>query len=142
MWYSNLECRVRWGDVYSEWFIIEAGVRQGGILSPVFYCIYVDDLVTILVSLGIGCYLRAQFLSVLLYADDTALLAPSLKGLQTLLNATESYCNDWDIQLNAKKTKYIVFKRQSCHLHLGELFIGGEAISRVGENCKEKSYPF
>ena len=35
-----------------------------------------------------------------------------------------------------------MFKRQSCHLHLGELFIGGEAISRVGEGCKEKSFKF
>ena len=52
-WYSNLECRVRWGDTTSAWFLIEAGVRQGGVLSPVFYCIYVDDLVAILVALGL-----------------------------------------------------------------------------------------
>ena len=45
-WYSDLKCRVRWGDTYSVWFIIRAGVRQGGIPSPIFYCLYIDDLVT------------------------------------------------------------------------------------------------
>ena len=81
-WYSNLEGRVRWGDTLSDWFGIRAGVRQGGILSPIFYCLYVDDLVDILSALGIGCHLRDIFLSILLYADDMVLLAPSLNGLQ------------------------------------------------------------
>ena len=108
-WYSQLQCRVRWGDSYSAWFDVIAGVRQGGILSPDFYCIYIDDLVEILKRLGIGCYLRSVFLSVLLYADDMALVSPSLRGLQTLLKACEEYCNRWDICLNPKKTKNVAF---------------------------------
>ena len=113
MWYSNLQCRVRWGETHSDWFHIEAGVRQGGILSPVFYCIYVDDLVEILSAIGIGCHLRDTFLSLLLYADDMALLAPSFKGLQTLLSATEQYCKAWDIMLNPKKTKNMMFGKSN-----------------------------
>ena len=108
-WYSNLRCRVRWGDTMSDWFSILAGVRQGGILSPVFYCIYIDDLVRILSEAGIGCHIRGLFLSILLYADDMCLVAPSLKGLQRLLIMTETYCKDWDICLNSKKSKNMVF---------------------------------
>ena len=128
MWYSDLECRVRWGDATSEWFTIEAGVRQGGVLSPIFYCIYVDDLVDILSALGIGCYLRQMFLSILLYADDMALMAPSLKGLQTLLSVTETYCKEWDILLNAKKTKNMVFGKK---YELPELILDGKSIEWV-----------
>ena len=47
-WYDGLFCRVRWDDQVSDWFAVTAGVRQGGVLSPNFYCIYVDDLVQIL----------------------------------------------------------------------------------------------
>ena len=115
-WYSNLQCRVRWGDCYSSWFDIIAGVRQGGILSPDFYSLYVDDLVVILKQLGIGCYLRDHFLSMLLYADDMALLSPSLKGLQVLLKACEKYCYDWDICLNPKKTKNVAFGQNVTNL--------------------------
>ena len=35
-WYSKLNYRVRWGETYSNWFTIAAGVRQGGILSPIY----------------------------------------------------------------------------------------------------------
>ena len=111
-WYSNLQCQVRWGDTISEWFNIKAGVRQGGVLSPDLYCIYVDELVEILSKTGIGCHLRNTFLSILLYADDMALLSPSLKGLQKLLSATENYCEQWDILLNAKKTKNMSFGKK------------------------------
>ena len=111
-WYSDLWCRVRWGDTYSEWFCIEAGVRQGGVLSPDFYCIYVDDLVEILTRAGIGCHLRNMFLSILLYADDMALVSPSLRGLQNLLILTEQYCHEWDICLNAKKSKNMMFGKK------------------------------
>ena len=128
MWYSNLECRVRWGDTMSDWFHIEAGVRQGGILSPIFYCIYVDDLVSILCAIGVGCYLIKTFLSILLYADDMALMAPSLKGLQTLLNATEKYCQEWDILLNAKKTKNMIFGKVC---QLPNLVLDGKDIEWV-----------
>ena len=42
-WYSNLKCRVKWDDLFSEWFCIKSGVRHGGILLPDFYCLYVEE---------------------------------------------------------------------------------------------------
>ena len=111
-WYSNLQCRVRWGDALSESFLIKAGVRQGGVLSPDLYCIYVDELVQILADMKIGCHLRNTFMSLLLYADDMALICPSLGGLQKLLSVTESYCKEWDILLNEKKTKNMFFGKR------------------------------
>ena len=63
-WYSNLRYRVRWGDTVSDWFSIRAGVRQSGVLSPVVYCLYFDDLVEILSSMGIGCRLKDVSLNI------------------------------------------------------------------------------
>ena len=97
-------------------------------MSPIFYCIYVDDLVAVLCAIGIGCYLLQKFLSILLYADDMALLAPSLKGLQTLLSATEKYCCEWDILLNTKKSKNMFFGKQH---HLPDLTLDGKNIEWV-----------
>ena len=115
-WYDSLYCRVRWDNEYSEWFAILAGVRQGGILSPDFYSIYVDDLVLILSKLGVGCHILNTFISILLYADDMALLSPSLRGLQRLLAACEQYCKDWDICLNPKKSRNMCFGRRQSYL--------------------------
>lgn len=127
-WYSDLRCRVRWGDTVSDWFSIKAGVRQGGVLSPDFYCIYVDEIVQILSRIGIGCQLRNAFVSILLYADDMALIAPSLKGLQTLLLATENYCKQWDVMLNPKKTKNMFFGKK---YELPSLELDGKPIDWV-----------
>ena len=57
-----------------------------------------------------------------------ALLAPSIKGLQTLLNATESYCKQWDILLNAKKTKNMFFGKS---VKLPNLVLDGKPIEWV-----------
>ena len=113
-WYQHLVCRVRWDCEYSSWFHVKAGVRQGGVLSPSFYCMYVDELVAILRSLKIGCHIKKVFMAALLYADDMALLAPSLKGLQRLLNACSDFCKEWDVCLNAKKSKLLYFGK-SCN---------------------------
>ena len=127
-WYSNLQCRVRWGDTLSNWFHVKAGVRQGGVLSPTFYCLYIDELVDIISASGIGCHVRGVFLSILLYADDMALAAPSLKGLQKLLELTEHYCNSWDILLNAKKSKNMCFGKKH---YLAPLQLDGKDIDWV-----------
>ena len=108
-WYNDLQCRVKWDGHHGEWFSISAGVRQGGVLSPDFYNIYVDGLVSILQSSGFGCHVRNIFVGALLYADDVCILSPSLRGLQRMLDICNSYCVDWDICLNPKKTKNMFF---------------------------------
>ena len=121
-WHSGLFCQVKWDGHYSEWFPISAGVRQGGVLSPNFYCLYVDDLIGILQSLGVGCHIKRVFAAALFYADDMAVLSPSVKGLQKLLDACMKYCHEWDIKLNAKKTKNIVFGSKVPPSHRIRLF--------------------
>ena len=103
---------MRWGDHYSNWFSITAGVRQGGILSPDFYSIYVDDLLRRLEKLNKGCYFLGIFAAALFYADDMAIMAPSLKGLQSLLDLCGNYCLEWDISLNAKKSRNMYFGKR------------------------------
>ena len=112
-WYHDLQCRVRWDGFLGDWFSITAGVRQGGILSPDLYNIYVDGLISILQSCGAGCYVRNIFAATFFYADDMCILSPSLKGLQRLLNICSSYCTEWDICLNAKKSKNMFFGKQT-----------------------------
>ena len=130
-WYDGLVCRVRWDGALSDWFRITAGVRQGGILSPDLYSIYVDDLISILKSSGIGCYVANTFAAALFYADDMCVLAPSVKGLQKMLELCGRYCDDWDIRLNPKKTKNMCFGRKTNVSH--RLLMSGTPIEWVSE---------
>ena len=108
-WYTGLQCRVKWNNYHGSWFKISAGVRQGGILSPDFYNIYVDDLICKLRKSKIGCHISGIFAAALFYADDMCVLSPSLRGLQKLLDICSDYCSEWDICLNAKKSKNMCF---------------------------------
>jgi hypothetical protein len=129
--YHGMWCRVRWGSQYSDWFQVKAGVKQGGVLSPTFYSVYVDDLVIHLKHLNIGCYVRDLFLAILLYADDMALVSPSVGGLQKLLNMCKMYCDDWDIRLNHKKSKVMYFGKG--YSKLCTLYLDGRPVEWVSQ---------
>ncbi len=57
-WYSKCTARVRWGSEFSHCFCIAAGVRQGGILSPSLFAVYIDILIQRLRQAGYGCKLH------------------------------------------------------------------------------------
>ena len=62
-----------------------------------------------------------------------AILAPSVKALQILLNVCEAYCSEWDICLNAKKTKNLYFGKRITSLCKTSL--NGKEIEWVNEWC-------
>ena len=67
-------------------FYVSNGVRQGGILSPYLFIVYIDELSNMLNSAGIGCLIHNCCTNHVFYADDICVIAPSPSGLQGLLN--------------------------------------------------------
>ena len=70
IWYMNSNVNVRWGAYTSYTFMLSAGVRQGGVLSPILFCIYVDCIVRRLESSKLGCWIGELYVGCILYADD------------------------------------------------------------------------
>ena len=60
-----------------------------------------------------------------------AILSPSIHGLQCLLDVCSQYCDEWDICLNAKKSKNLYFGKK-CE-SLCELSLKGKKIDWVEE---------
>ena len=109
-WYCNQQIRVRWGNCLSELFDVKNGVRQGGVLSPILFNLYVDIISVALNKENIGCMIGKQLLNHLFFADDLVIIAPSHKALQRLVNICYQIGVALDIKFNENKTMCMVIR--------------------------------
>ena len=98
-----------WNSETSASFAIGNGVKQGEVLSPLLYNIYIDDLFKILRRKKTGCWVNGSFVGILGYADDLLILAPSLDALQEMITTCENYAKSLNLtfstHVNPKKCK-------------------------------------
>ena len=109
-WYSKQRFATKWLNVISAFFTVSNGVRQGGIMSPLLYNVFMDDLSKELVKSKVGCYIGNMCINHLMYADDSVLLAPSPYALQKLIGICEQYAKNNEVVYNSKKTVCMVIK--------------------------------
>jgi hypothetical protein len=85
-WYNQQEFVVKWGPHCSDKFFSSNGVRQGGIMSPILFNVYMGDLSVQLSHSNVGCNINGLFINHLFYADDCCLIIPAPSALQKLLD--------------------------------------------------------
>ena len=124
--YENAKSCVKQGIKLSNLFSCNIGVRQGENLSPLLFAIYLNDF-ELFVSRkydGLSFFNNeanrvlsdddVEFfikMYVLLYADDTVVLAESPKELQCALDSVYDYCKLWHLTVNTTKTKVVIFSK-------------------------------
>ena len=108
--YETVESCVKIKGDFTEWFATETGVRQGCVLSPLLYAIFINGLVREInaLNLGIDINEKGQKLSTLLYADDIVLITDSRPKLQQMLDSVANYAKKWRFELNPKKSEVVV----------------------------------
>ena len=110
-WYGKQESSVRWDTSRSDMFRVSNGVRQGGVMSPLLYNVYIDELNRVLSRSQSGCTIEGRMINNISYADDMVILAPSVSALQDLINVCEEYALKHDIMYNANKSMLVVMKK-------------------------------
>lgn len=128
--YMNTSSQVWDGCCLSESFLVTQGVKQGCLLSPVLFSLYVNDLNE---CLGGGVHVAGTLVKVLLYADDLVILAETTDDLQQMINSLHSYCEKWSLNINLTKSKIVPFRKSSGFSSSIEWYYGQEIIEIVKE---------
>ena len=105
-WLFNSWSCVKWFNYYSTMFQIRFGVRQGSVLSPSLFAVYLDDIVH-------GRRNGSTTSYIILYADDILIITSTLRDLQAIFTECEHYLSKVDMSINAKK---------SCCIRIGPRF--------------------
>lgn len=110
--YGNTVSCVRVSELCTDWFSTSAEVRQGDNLSPTLFALFINDLAKEIKELRKGITVGEINLSILLYADDIAILSDSKENLQKILDTVSYWCEKWRLHINMKKSGIIHFRKK------------------------------
>ena len=136
--YVDSRACVRVGDMESDSFGVKVGLRQGCVMSPWLFNVYMDGVVrevnTRVGERGLSLTgERGQnwVVNQVLFADDTALVADTEEALQQLVTEFGRVCERRKLKVNVGKSKVMRCTRRDV---VGELRVnlGGERLEEVG----------
>ncbi|KAL1446569.1 hypothetical protein WDU94_003622 [Cyamophila willieti] len=134
-WNQKGKVRTKFGD--SETFNIEKGVRQGCLISPILFNIYVEKIIE--KALGMenkGFTINGRIVNNLRYADDTLIIAKSKNELKRLLEQLQNACAEFGMRINMKKTKTMTVRKIEKQEEEPNITLGAETLEEV------KKYPY
>ena len=144
--YQNTKACVKLNNKISQSFNCNIGVRQGDNLSPLLFALFINDFehsisekyngLNTLNDLYQNVATNDEILTllklyVLLYADDTIIMAESPNELQLALNALNDYCQAWKLKINIEKTKIIRFSKTKPQTPTQDFWLNGDKVELV-----------
>ena len=130
--YTHQKLQVKWNGFYSSPFGVSNGVKQGAILSPLLFCLYIDGLFIKLKQLNIGCSIGGMYMGCVGYADDVCLLAPSCFALCKMLEVCESFGLKYHVKFNSTKSHITICNKGKNILVKNKFMLNNNVINVCG----------
>ena len=108
---STLYCIIL-SNLYTNWFKVDSGVRQGHNLSPTLFGIFISNLAIEIQNLGLGTTVGDRKVPILLYANDIVILAQNEENLQIMLNKLNEWCEKWQLTINNENSQVVHFRKR------------------------------
>ena len=128
--YTTDKACVKMGQTRSDFFGLNIGVRQGCILSPLLFNLFISDLAKKFDTMEEKVQLGSISVNSLFWADDLVLFSETKEGLDRLLNTLEEYCRENELMINTKKTKCMIFNKTG-RLMSRPFFLNGVKLEMV-----------
>ena len=111
--YSNVKSCVKSLSSFSDYFTYSVGLRQGEVMSPLLFSLFVEDLELYLQNdANCGLSIDEIIIILLLFADDMAIIGKTPTESQTHLVNLYKYSEHWGLQVKTNKTKTMVFQKR------------------------------
>ena len=142
----NQTAYVKWNGISSNVLQIRTGTRQGGCISPFIFKLYIDNMIREVSNADIlanepPCKLGILKFSILAYADDVVLIAPSKKMLTRLYTVFINKILDLRLKLNKKKTMCMVFSKNGRYVNNDYIMLNTDKFD-VCDSYKYLGYMF
>ena len=137
--YADSRACVRVGNKMSEWFPVKVGLRQGCVMSPWLFNLYIDGVVREVNARVLGRGLKLLDangneweMNQLLFADDTVVVADSEKKLRQLVTEFGKVCERRKLRVNVGKSKVMRCTRNEDGGRLN-VTLNGEVLEEVNQ---------
>ena len=130
--YTTDKACIKMGQSRSDFFDLDIGVRQGCVLSPLLFNLFLCDLAKQFDAMEDKPMLGNRGINSLFWADDLVLFSESKEGLDRLLKTLEEYCKENDLLINTKKTKCMIFNKTG-RLLRRPFYLNGVKLEMVRE---------
>ena len=128
----NQQAKVVWKNSSSHYSFIEKGVRQGGILSPFLFKLYIDSIIRDVSIMNDGCTIGITKVNILAYADDIVLLSSTMDEMNNLYQMLTSGIESHKLKINIGKTKCMQFGNNTKVTFDNEkIYLGGKEFQVV-----------
>ena len=111
--YTDCKCSINIYGFLTDTFLYNAGVKQGDILSPTLCNFYINDLTNEIKRSNLGIDNEYFDMSILMFADDIALVSDSERNMQSMLDIVNNWCHKWRLNINVNKTGIVHFRIKS-----------------------------
>lgn len=110
--YESVESSVLVNDQRTRFFRVDVGLRQGCLMSPILFALYINGLAEEIKKENIGVRIRTrreERCGILMFADDIVLIGEDRRSLEKLMEITYQYSRLWRFSFNYDKCAVVVF---------------------------------
>ena len=132
--YAKVKVRVRCCSSYSEFFECSVGLKQGEVMSPLLFSLFLEDLEMFLLDdVNSGITIDDISFILMLFADDMVILGKNVEELQKNLDLLHDYCRTWGLEVNPDKSKIVVVRKRG-PVRVTEKWLYGDKLLEVVDN--------
>lgn len=131
-----MESCVRTQSIKSRWFPVRQGTRQGGVISPFLFLIYINELIWDLENSGFGISVLNIRCGSPAVADDMLLMSFSKVGLDRMIKICYNYSCKWHYEYQPHKCSVVVYNESEAE------FRRSNRIWQIGESYIEEDIQY